>query len=71
LGKVDTNRFERSHVAYMHDGYVFPRPGESKEKAFVRGKEELLEVLKRQLEVVESLTFEEFEKYKKNDFSPR
>lgn len=54
------NRYQHANVKHLIDGYMIPKPWQSSEQGFDSAKEELLINLKKQIQMVEEFTFEDF-----------
>lgn len=57
---MDLDRYQRHNAAMKIEGYFFPRPLEAAEKAFERARAEAVSNLRRQLEQVEQISFEQY-----------
>lgn len=57
---MDLDRYQRHNAAMKIEGYFFPRPLEETEKAFERARAEAVSHLRRQLEQVEQISFEQY-----------
>ncbi len=66
----DADKFEKANICYKIAGYFVRPPGGLHEvnKTFEKSKNELIAVLKRDIQVIESMTLETFQAYKKKGF---